>query len=109
MTTVTAETKAPKPPAFPVEFTFERPRAQDHHQRRSTLFIATDVCKVLDIQRYQPSYRSAGTIDEKGACLIRNPWRTTELRTVNEIRPVHPILRSDKPNAKKISGRNGHA
>ena len=107
MTTVNSETKSTQTASLPVEFTFEDHALRTIIKDDQPWFIATDVCKVLDIKDTSQAIDRLDD-DEKGACLIRTLGGPQNLRTVNESGLFTLILRSDKPNAKKFRRKVTH-
>jgi len=85
MTTVNSETKSTQTASLPVEFTFEDHALRTIIKDDQPWFIATDVCKVLDIKDTSQAIDRLDD-DEKGCVSDTDPWRTTEF----EDRERHP-------------------
>ena len=63
------------------------------------LFVAADVCRVLELERSQDSVRYLDD-DEKGMCLVNTPSGKQSMTVITEAGLYSLILRSRKPEAK---------
>lgn len=67
------------------------------HQESKILFVATDVCKALNIARTQIRRLEH---DEKDVCLMHTPGGKQKISVVNEAGLYNLVLASRKPEAK---------